>query len=307
LYYLKSHHSHNSHPFIQIALPRQQQNDYKGGLEAGKRLIDAGAKSGWCVSHANVTVLFDRCDGFEEAFATADNAEYMGVINIPYVQNATEYKVIVESTIGEAIGEGTWDGVVALAAGEPQIVPMLSVVQDHPEILAGAFDVNSALFQALDDGELLFGINQDTYEQGYYPVVMLAWMVSTDEEIVNDMVETGPAFVLTAPSKAAQTCSNYNYVTCEGSGDNETEETKPSEDDTSDSSSDSDGSTDSKDGTSSSDGSTDSSDNDDTSGSDGSTESSDGISGSGLSFDRNILVVILLTSSLGIFQTLVSW
>ena len=74
------------------------------------------------------------------------------------------YKEIVEA----ALGDGNWTNVGALAAGQVQISPMVSVIQDHPELLAGAFDVDSTLFQALEDGDLLFGIDQRSYLQGYW-------------------------------------------------------------------------------------------------------------------------------------------
>jgi hypothetical protein len=129
-------------------------------------LIEAGAVQGWCMSHANVTVLADRCGGFQQAYEDAAGTQFMGVIEVP-PDNETQYQEIVEA----ALGEGNWTGYGALAAGEVQIAPMINVVKDHPELLAGAFDVDTTLYQALDAGELLFGIDQRAYIQGYWYVM----------------------------------------------------------------------------------------------------------------------------------------
>ena len=93
---------------------------------------------------------------------------------------------------------------------------MVGVVQEHPELLAGAFDVDSTLYQALDDGELLFGINQQGYLQGYWPVVLLTWFDYTQEALINNQILTGPAFVTQSPSDAEQTCLDNLFTTdCE--------------------------------------------------------------------------------------------
>ncbi|KAL3904955.1 MAG: hypothetical protein SGILL_009870, partial [Bacillariaceae sp.] len=166
------------------------QNDTRGGVEAGERVIAAGAVQGWCMSHANVTVLADRCDGFAQAFAQSDGVEFMGVISVP-ADDAVEYLAAVEAALGPGSG-------LAL------IAPMVGVVQKHPELLAGAFDVDSTLYQALDDGDLLFGIDQQGYLQGYWPVVLSTWYAYTNEGVVNQQILTGPTFVTESPSDDEQ-------------------------------------------------------------------------------------------------------
>jgi hypothetical protein len=46
------------------------------------------------------------------------------------------------------------------------------------------------------------------------PVVALTWQIYTSEAIVTAAFETGPDFVVTPPSDAAQSCFESNYAAC---------------------------------------------------------------------------------------------
>lgn len=200
----------NAGPDLALANEYQYvgQVDYYAGLLAGKRILKTGVQSGWCVSHANVSVLRDRCGGFEQAFDDA-GVEYMGVINVN-ATNPTKYKELVEA----ALGPGNWTGIGVLAAGGPQIGPIVGVVDDHPELTTGVFDTNPELYPALEKGKVLFGIDQNSYLQGYLPVAMITWTAYTNQKIINERVATGPRFVTKAPSEELQTCVANNFATC---------------------------------------------------------------------------------------------
>ena len=113
--------------------------------------------------------------------------EYMGSVYAP-AENMIMYKTLVEEAVGE---DGSWEGVGVYAAGEPQISNILNVQSYHEDLLIGCSDVTDELFQAIQEGKALFGIEQNAYLQGYLPVALLTWQAYTDQMLVNRLIETG--------------------------------------------------------------------------------------------------------------------
>ena len=187
-----------SRPFLQYV----GQNDFESGLEAGKRLIEAGVKKGWCLVHINYDTISERCRGMETAFLEAGHdsteAKYAGVINVPTIDGIPKFKEAVERVIGQDFDD-SWGGVGVLSTGRIQIPALISLVDDHPDMLAGTFDLDSTLYKKDENtlpNQIIFGIDQNAYMEGYLSVATMVWRISTRETSVTTVLETGPNFVV---------------------------------------------------------------------------------------------------------------
>jgi simple sugar transport system substrate-binding protein len=57
------------------------------------------------------------------------------------------------------------------------------------------FDLNTDVLAGIQDGTVLFAIDQQQYLQGYLPVVFLTLYQRNGNTIATDIVPTGPGFV----------------------------------------------------------------------------------------------------------------
>jgi len=191
------------------------QSEYQAGYQSGVRMAQT-ATDFYCLHHAQgVDVVDERCDGFRDGLvATSPNANYTNIFVDP--TNRTAYMMAVEGAVGVA---GDWEGIGLFLAGQPNHLPGIELLGKHLKATAGAIDVSDALYQALDDGIILFGVDQQPYLQGYFAIPLLTLAATTGETLLNPLLETGPSFVTTSPSAEQVACqTNYNEV-C-GSGGN---------------------------------------------------------------------------------------
>jgi len=83
------------------------------------------------------------------------------------------------------------------------------------------------LYEALERGDVLFGIDQQAYLQGYLPIPILTHAAQTKQFFLDHAIESGPSFILSPPNAAEAVCrasspefpvcpefpaENYNYV-----------------------------------------------------------------------------------------------
>ena len=57
------------------------------------------------------------------------------------------------------------------------------------------FDLSPDVLQAILDGNMLFAIDQQQYEQGYLPIVLLTLYATNLNTVANPVIMTGPGFV----------------------------------------------------------------------------------------------------------------
>jgi ABC-type sugar transport system substrate-binding protein len=222
------------------------QKDYESGLEAGRRLIQAGVTQGWCLVHANFDTIHERCRGMENAFSETSSSEieFMGSIIVPSNDDIPFYKKIVEGTIDD---NDDWSGIGVLSTGRIQIPALLSLIEDHPEMLAGTFDLDSTLYgkdgSTLPD-QMVFGIDQNAYMEGYLSVATMVWRISTSETSTTTILETGPNFVVQSNHSSEtnnnslfalqlhrqQECRNKNIQFCGSNIDKKEEVVSPPQD-----------------------------------------------------------------------------
>jgi len=188
------------------------QLEYQAGFEAGSRMAAEGITSGICLSHEpNNTAIKERCDGFEAGLkSVASNIFYIGLHIVP-LDSKLVYIEKVENVIRKA---GDWDGIGAVSIGPQTLNALMAVRELHPKLVVGTFDTSDEIFDYLDSGILLFGIDQNPFMQGYMPVWLLTIMAHTKQYLRNQYIETGPKLIENAPSNDLKTCSTNNFSVC---------------------------------------------------------------------------------------------
>jgi len=169
-------------------------------------------KKGLCLDHEpGNSALIDRCNGFEKAIEeNSEEVEYLGRVEVP-LDNAAKYKKIIEDKIGAG---GSWDGIALFLLGPAQTNDALNVKKDHSNLILGSVDTSDEMYTAIKKGDILFGITQGPYMQGYMPIPMLTWLKYTGQSLNNQMIESGPTFVEEAPSEALQFCEKNLFKVC---------------------------------------------------------------------------------------------
>ena len=188
------------------------QLEYDAGFEAGKRMAQEGANTGVClVYEADNRALTERCKGFEDGITSGStNVTYLGNPIVPF-DSKVVYIEQVESIIDKP---GDWEGVAALSIGPATLGALMEMKEIHTKLLVGSFDTNAEIFQELENGNLLFGIDQNPFMQGYMPVWLLTIIAHTKQNLQNSYIKTGPRFVEKAPSNALQICTANNFEVC---------------------------------------------------------------------------------------------
>jgi simple sugar transport system substrate-binding protein len=185
-------------------LPYIGQFDYQSGREAGKRFLAAKVKKGWCLVHADLSSLQERCRGMEDAFLES-GANYLGMLRV-----STNYQDDYMDIVEKNLGSGNWTEHGILSSGQIQIPSLLSVVNRHPEVKAGTFDVD----ENLDTRSLLFVIDQQPYLQGYTALAMALWSLNNAELKVTEAVATGPKFETGIPKRERRKCEGRAFEVC---------------------------------------------------------------------------------------------
>lgn len=169
------------------AIAHVGQDETVAGKAAGERLKDEGRKNILCVIHeAANTGLNDRCEGARQGFGGK-------VTNLQVdINNATD----LESRIRGALQtDPSIDGVLTLN----------SQVADHAVAAAqsagstaaiATFDLNADVVASIKAGKILFAVDQQQYQQGYLPIVMLKLYRENGNTLGGGLpVFTGPGFV----------------------------------------------------------------------------------------------------------------
>ncbi|MGW4207847.1 sugar ABC transporter substrate-binding protein [Lentzea sp. NPDC004789] len=169
------------------AMAHVGQEESIAGEEAGKKLKAAGRTKLLCVIHeAGNTGLNQRCDGARTGFGgTVENLQVD-------ISNPTD----IESRIKAKLQSDTsFDGVLAL---NPQVaVNAASAIKGAgSKAQVATFDLNADVVTAIKSGDVLFAVDQQQYEQGYLPIVMLKLFHDNANTLGGGKpVLTGPGFV----------------------------------------------------------------------------------------------------------------
>lgn len=190
------------------------QIELQAGRSAGRYLLNQGVKRGLCFfQEENNVGLFERCDGmrevFEEEAASGTGVEFVGAMFLS--PTSTTFKETIEEMVGV---DGSWDGIGLLAGGQRILHHLIEVQAHHPDVKIGSFDTSDKLYETLKDQRVLFGVDQNSYLQGYLPVALLTWRVSTNQALFDRVAETGPDLVTAPPTAEEQQCQSVLYKAC---------------------------------------------------------------------------------------------
>jgi simple sugar transport system substrate-binding protein len=173
------------------ALTHVGQTEYEAGYGGGERLAAAGAKKGLCVNHEVGNVALDlRCQGFSDAMTAAGATVSVLAVELA---DPTGSQQRVEAALAS---DPEIDSILAL--GPTSAAPTLAALRATDkigQILFGTFDLSPEVLEAVDNGEMLFAIDQQQYLQGYLPIVLLTLYNTNLNTIANDVIMTGPGFV----------------------------------------------------------------------------------------------------------------
>jgi simple sugar transport system substrate-binding protein len=164
------------------------QDETLAGRTAGERLSREGAHHVLCVIQSQGEVqLEERCIGLQQGLAGGRSEKiYVNGVDMPSVRATITAKLQEDPTI---------DHVVAL--GAPIALTTVQCVKAaHSDAKVVTFDTNKQLVSAIENGSVLWAIDQQPYLQGYEAVDVL-WLNITNGDVLGggQPVLTGPAFV----------------------------------------------------------------------------------------------------------------
>jgi simple sugar transport system substrate-binding protein len=167
------------------------QTEYQAGLGGGQKLAAAGVKNVLCINQeVGNAALEQRCQGVKDALSkTGGTLTEIGV----NISNPTQTKQTIEAAIQH---NPKVDGIMALGpTGATPALQALTELNDLGKIKLATFDLSSDVLNAIQKGQMLFAIDQQQYEQGYLPIVLLTLYKTNLNTVANDVLMTGPGFV----------------------------------------------------------------------------------------------------------------
>lgn len=157
------------------------------GEALGERLTEDGGSKALClIQEAGAVQLEARCEGVTNTFSGATEILYAEGTDLPGLQASLTAKLQSEPDI---------DYVVAL--GAPFAVAALQSIDNAgSEAQLASFDLNAEVATAIQDGDIMFTVDQQPYVQGYLSVLMLYLNLTNGNDLGGgEPVLTGPSFV----------------------------------------------------------------------------------------------------------------
>jgi simple sugar transport system substrate-binding protein len=169
------------------ALTHVGQSEDVAGRGAGEQLKAAGITKLLCVVHEAGNVGLDqRCKGAEETLGGTVERLQVDVSNLADVTSKVTAKLQSDKQL---------NGVLAL---NPAVaVAARDAIQDSgSQAKLATFDLSGDVVAAIEDGEILFAVDQQQYLQGYLPIVFLHLYKNNLNTVGGGLpVNTGPGFV----------------------------------------------------------------------------------------------------------------
>jgi simple sugar transport system substrate-binding protein len=168
--------------------------EYTAGKAGGKYYGDSGAKNVLCVNTLpGSTNTEDRCRGVADAMKESGG----GSTQLPLASSNFGNKTAVTQAIKAALlNDSSIDGVVAISTVDGDSA--VSAVQQanlKGKVKIASFDVDDAILKHIQDGNVLFAIDQQPYMQGYLAVSMANAYVRYGLNLPQRPILTGPAVI----------------------------------------------------------------------------------------------------------------
>ena len=162
------------------------QDESIAGQGAGRRLAQDGAQKVLCVVHEAGNIgLEQRCSGASEGLGT----------EVTQLQVDINDLTAAQSTITSRLQGDDIDAVLTLNSAVAAVA-VAAVADAGVEARIATFDLNQDVIQGIQDGDIAFAVDQQQYEQGYLPVVMLKLYAENLNTVGGGQpVLTGPGIV----------------------------------------------------------------------------------------------------------------
>jgi len=163
------------------------QSEFIAGQGAGEQLAKAGVKNVICVIHEpGNSGLEDRCRGAADTLGGALSTVQVDIANVADAQNTIKSKLLADPSIDGVL---TLNPAVGVAAAQ-------SITESASTAALATFDVSADVTRLIEDGKILFAVDQQPYSQGYLPVVFLTLQKRNGDVVGGGQpVYSGPAYV----------------------------------------------------------------------------------------------------------------
>jgi simple sugar transport system substrate-binding protein len=169
------------------AITHVGQTEFLAGQGAGDKLTEAAAAKVICVIHeAGNAGLEDRCAGAADTLdGTLTNVQ-VDIGNLADAQNTIKSALLADPSIDGVL---TLNSAVGVAAAQ-------AASEAGSDVEIGTFDVSADVTALIEDGSVLFAVDQQPYLQGYLPVSFFE-LLYTNGNVVggSQPVYSGPGFV----------------------------------------------------------------------------------------------------------------
>ncbi len=163
------------------------QDETVAGFGAGQRLAADGAQNVICVVHEAGNIgLEQRCAGASEGLGADVRLLQVDVNDLQAAQSTITSQLQSDPSIDAVLTLNSAVASVAASAADD--------AGSDAEI--ATFDLNGDVISAIQDGTIAFAVDQQQYEQGYLPIVMLQLYAENLNTVGGGQpVLTGPAIV----------------------------------------------------------------------------------------------------------------
>src|SRR3954452_2775322 len=163
------------------------QDETIAGQGAGRELAAAGAKNVLCVLHEAGNIgLEQRCSGASSGLGAEVTPLQVDINDLQGAQSAIASQLQSDPGIDAVL---TLNSAVAAVA--------VSAAKDAgSKATIATFDLNQDVIKGIKNGSIAFAVDQQQYEQGYLPIVMLKLYVQNRNTVgAGQPVLTGPGIV----------------------------------------------------------------------------------------------------------------
>ncbi|MCZ2811360.1 MULTISPECIES: sugar ABC transporter substrate-binding protein [unclassified Modestobacter] len=163
------------------------QDETIAGIGAGQRLAQDGATNVLCVVHEAGNIgLEQRCDGASQGLGSDVQLLQVDINDLQAAQSTITSQLQSNPSI---------DAVLTLNSAVASVAASAAADAGSDAAIA-TFDLNADVISAIQDGTISFAVDQQQYEQGYLPVVMLKLYAENLNTVGGGQaVLTGPGIV----------------------------------------------------------------------------------------------------------------
>jgi simple sugar transport system substrate-binding protein len=163
------------------------QTEFEAGVGAGQRMAEEGVTNTICVNQEVGNVALDlRCEGFAEGLG--------GIPSEVVAVDLTDQTASQASIEAALSADPSIDGVLTL--GPTGALPALGALEGNEAVQLATFDLSPEVLTAIDEGRMLFAIDQQQFLQGYLGVEVMTLFVQYGLlPGGGEVIRTGPGFV----------------------------------------------------------------------------------------------------------------